>query len=99
MGIANRLQQSPRQQYRILGPRQSTLDDGEFVGVETGERVLLTQHRAKALGHRAQQRVTNPVTERIVDRLEIVWPRISTAAWSELRRVCSKISSIRCRSK
>ena len=72
IGIADRLQQPSRQQHRILGARQPALDDGEFVGVEAGERVLLAQGGAQALGDAAQQLVADAVAERIVDRLEIV---------------------------
>ncbi len=71
-GIGERLQEAPRQQHRVFRPRHPALHDGEFVGVEAGEHVLLAQCRAQALGHRAQQLVADAVAERVVDRLEIV---------------------------
>ena len=72
IGIADRLQQPLGEQHGILGPRQPALDDREFVGVEPGQRILLAQRRAQALGDAAQQLVADAVAERVVDRLEIV---------------------------
>ena len=72
IGLADRLQQALCQQRRVLGPRHAALHDREFVGVEAGERVLLAQRRAQALGDAAQQLVADAVAERVVDRLEIV---------------------------
>ena len=72
IGIADRFQQPPRQQHRILGARHAALDDREFIGVEPRQHVFLAQRRAQPLGDAAQQLVADAVAERIVDRLEIV---------------------------
>ena len=72
IGIADRLQQAPRQQRRILGPRHPALDDRELVGVEPGQHVVVAQRRSQPLADTAQQLVADAVAERIVDRLEIV---------------------------
>jgi hypothetical protein len=74
IGVADPLQQPPAQQHRILGPRQAALDDGEFVGVEAGQRIFLTQAGTQTLGDPAQQLVADAVAERIVDGLEIFEP-------------------------
>jgi len=71
-GIADRFEQPPAQQHRVFRPSQPALDDREFIGVETGKRILLAQRRSKALGDGAQQLVAGAVAERIVDRLEII---------------------------
>ncbi|KTT92351.1 hypothetical protein NS44R_14625, partial [Mammaliicoccus sciuri] len=75
IGLADRIQDPPRQQHGVLGPHHAALHDGEFVGVETGQRIFLAQRRAQTLGDGAQQLVADAVAERLVDRLEIVEPQ------------------------
>ena len=72
IGIADRFQQAPRQQHRVLGARHAALDDREFVGVEPRQHIFLAQRRPQPLGDAAQQLVADAMAERIVDRLEIV---------------------------
>ena len=72
IGIADGVQQAPRQERRILRPRHPALDDCEFVGVEPGQRIVVAQHRSQSLADAAQQLVADAMAERIVDRLEMV---------------------------
>ena len=72
IGIADGVQQAPRQERRILGPRHPALDDCEFVGVEPGQRIVVAQHRSQSLADAAQELVADAMAERIVDRLEMV---------------------------
>ncbi len=72
IGIGDRLQQPLGEDHGILGARQPAVDDREFVGVETGQRIFLAQRRAQALGDPAQQLVADAVAQRVVNRLEIV---------------------------
>ena len=71
-GIADGVQQAPRQERGILGPRHPALHDRELVGIEPRQRVVVAQHRSQALADAAQQLVADAVTERVVDRLEMV---------------------------
>ena len=48
------------------------LHDGKFVAAEARDRIDTAHHALQALGHRAQQRVADGMTERIVDALEAV---------------------------
>ena len=61
-----------RRHRRILGPRHPALDDRELIGIEPGQRVVVAQHRSQPFADTAQQLVADAVTERIVDRLEMV---------------------------
>lgn len=72
IGIADGVQQAPRQERRILGPRHPALDDRELVGIEPRQDIVVTQHRSQPLADAAQKLVADAMTERIVDRLEMV---------------------------
>ena len=72
IGIADCVEQALGQERRILGARHPALDDGEFVGVEPGQRIVVAQHRSQSLADAAQELVADAMAERIVDRLEMV---------------------------
>ena len=56
---------------RVIGDR-SGADRGELVPARACDEVLLTHGRGQSSGHLAQERVTDRVSERVVDDLEAV---------------------------
>ena len=74
IGIGNGLEQAFCEAHRVLGARQPILDNSELVRIEPRQRVFVAQGRAQPLGDAAQELVADRMSQRVVDRLEIVEP-------------------------
>ena len=72
VALAQPVDDAPGKARRILRRLDVLLEHDEFVAAEPRHEILGPQHRAQAVGDRAQQLVAAGMAQRVVDLLELV---------------------------
>ena len=67
VGLRQRLGETLGERLRLLGRVRPRQQDCELVAAEPGDNVAGAHCRAQAVGDRLQQRVADPMAQRVVD--------------------------------